>query len=180
MFYSDPFIGRYDSAVYGTGAEREQYILFTKQIKQAKSRTKNYAYLFDFYEKFCDYLSVKYDLGYRTRMAYQAGDKKQLKALLPVSKKAEKRLKKVLRSFEILWHTENKPSGFEVHELRIGGTIARLKSCRRRLKAYLIGKVEKIDELEVKLIDYCGGKELEKTIPVSWGASYASTVNRRW
>ena len=41
-----------------------------------------YGYIFDSMSKLCAVLALKYDLGYKTRKAYQAGDKETLKALL--------------------------------------------------------------------------------------------------
>ena len=179
MFYCDPFIGKYDSAVYGTGAERKQYELFAEQIREAKKRSKNYGYIFELYEKLCDFLSVKYDLGYRSREAYQAKDKKTLRALVDDYQKAEEKLEIFHKAFQKTWYQDNKPSGFDVQELRIGGLLLRLKSCQERIEKYLSGEITQIEELEVKLVDYYGGTELEKTIPICWGAAHASTVNRR-
>ena len=56
------------------------------------------------------------------------------------------------RAFEKLWFTENKPYGFEVQDLRLGGLMQRIDSCRRRLKDYVNGKLESIPELEEELL----------------------------
>lgn len=178
MFYCDPFIGRYDSAVYGTGEECEQYKSFEKQVSQAKARSKNYGYIFEFYEKLCSFLSVKYDLGYRTRIAYQAKDKDALYALLGDYREAEERLKIFQKAFQRMWYRDNKASGFDVQELRMGGLLMRLESCRERLAQYLSGEIAQIEELEVELLDYEGGETLEKAIPNCWARHHASTVNR--
>ena len=47
---------------------------------------------------------------------------------------------------------ENKPFGFEVHEIRIGGVLLRLKSCRQRIIDFCNGKIHSIDELEETLL----------------------------
>ena len=50
------------------------------------------------------------------------------------------------------WLKENKPHGFEVQEIRLGGLLERLKGCKIRLKDYLLGKIEKIEELDEQLL----------------------------
>lgn len=51
-------------------------------------------------------------------------------------------------AFRRQWFTENKPHGFEVHDIRFGGLIMRLKSCKDRLNDYISGKIGNIPELD--------------------------------
>ena len=65
---------------------------------------------------------------------------------------AEKRLRAFIVNFTKQWHTDSKPFGFEVEEYRLYGGLGRLISVRKKIKAYLDGKIDKIAELEeVKL-----------------------------
>ena len=52
-------------------------------------------------------------------------------------------------TFEL--HADNTP-GFEVQEARLGGLMLRVSSCRERLEAYLAGKIDRIEELEEKIL----------------------------
>ena len=63
----------------------------------------------------------------------------------------------LIKAFKEAWYKENKPHGFDVQELRLGGLLLRLKSCKERLKDYIEGKVSIIDELEEEVLD-CDGK----------------------
>ena len=115
--------------------------------------------MFDTAAKLCDVLAVKYDLGLRTREAYQAGDKDALKALAENEYARLGRLLDVFaRAFEKQWMTDNKPHGFDVQDLRLGGLIRRTDACRRRLLDYVSGKLDRIDELEEALLPF-GEKE---------------------
>ena len=85
--------------------------------------------------------------------AYKRGDKAALAELanekIPL---AEKHLRAFVLAFTAQWHTDSKPFGFEVQEYRLYGAIGRLASVRKKLKAYVDGKIDKIAELEeVKL-----------------------------
>lgn len=147
MLYSDYFCGRMHEYISDSGEERAAFSRYAEKFDEAAAESGGYKEMFRFYGDLCRALAVKYDLGRRTRKFYRAGDTAALRALLPEYDEAEKRLEKLLRSFEEMWFRFNKPHGFEVHEMRIGGVIARTKSCRRRLAAYLAGG-ERIPELE--------------------------------
>ncbi len=55
------------------------------------------------------------------------------------------------------WMSENKPHGFEMQDIRLGGLIGRLGSCKERLLSYCNGKIECIPELEEPVLkDDCG------------------------
>lgn len=178
LFYNDPFVGRYDSSVRGDGTEGKQYALFAEQMKQAKTRSKNYAYIFEHYQNICDFMSIKYDLGYRAREAYQKGRKDDLKIIVKDFKKAEKKLQTVCTSFEKMWMMDNKAFGYEVIELWLGGLLKRLESCRKRIQAYLQGKNGQIEELEVELLDCYGQEKIRKILPDCGSRNKAATVNR--
>lgn len=176
MFYSDPFLGKYDSTVLGTGEEAKAFAQFKKRFRAAKKRSVQYAYLFEHYEKLCAFLEIKYDLGYRTRVAYQQKNKDALSFLVDDYKKAEGRLENFHKAFSRLWMKDNKAFGFEVQEVRIGGLQKRLESCRKRIVAYLAGEIKQIDELEESLNDFYGGETLRKTLPFQCGYKTAATV----
>ena len=161
--YSDPFNGFLDSAnVDGVSAEYEAHA----KTLAAYAKDSKYAYLFESAAALCEVLELKYDLGVRTRNAYQAGDKAALTALVNDYATVEERVEAFYLKFRAQWYKENKTSGFDVQDQRLGGLIWRLKSCRERLTAYLAGEVDRIAELEEKILDLYGdGENLNKKQP---------------
>ncbi|MGN1062249.1 MAG: family 20 glycosylhydrolase, partial [Candidatus Scatosoma sp.] len=157
MLYSDYFLSSFDCGVSGTGEEREAYGQFAKLFAEAAKRSKNYAYLFESYAALSRALAVKYDLGYRTRKAYEQGDKQALALLVSDYEKTLALLEEFAQTYEKQWLKENKPHGFDVQDIRLGGIIQRTKSCMRRLKAYVGGEISKIDELEEPDVDFSTG-----------------------
>lgn len=178
MLYSDLFLGRYDSMVYGNGAEKKEFAKKAEEFAKAGSRSKNYAYLFDYYEKLCKILSIKYDLGYFTRIYYQKGDKSSLKELLPDYQQLVSLLEVFIESARKAWCKENKPHGFDVIELRLGGTLQRVKSCGSRLAEYLNGITQSIPELEEKLVELESDTLLNHKITDVGLYHLIATVNR--
>ncbi len=124
-----------------------------KKHHESARKYRKWAYMFESAGKLCDVLAMKYTLGLRTREAYQAKDNETLSVLAREEyPKLYKAVEKFALAFEKQWYTENKTYGFDVQDIRIGGLIRRIDSCRRRLTDYLSGKVTRIEELECELI----------------------------
>ena len=70
-------------------------------------------------------------------------------------------MKEFYSAFEAQWMKENKPHGFDVQDIRLGGMIIRTEHCIKRLEGYVSGKIEKIEELEEATLD-CYGLGEEK------------------
>lgn len=144
LLYNDPFMGTQD--VYITEECNKQYAESAEMIRSANGG--EYQYIFDTLAALCDVLSVKSELGLKTRKAYQENDKNELKRCLTDFDSCIKALKVYYENFEILWHKENKPQGFDVQDIRLGGLQRRMEHCRKRLADYLDGKIDRLEELE--------------------------------
>ena len=174
LVLADPFMGFTDFSVDDTYAPH--YAKTAKILGEAKARSKKYGYLFATQEALCDLLSVKADLGKRTRAAYKNGDKAALKEL------AEKdypltvqKLTTYADVFYAQWMKENKPHGFDVQDLRFGGLKERLARCSARLLQYVNGEVESIPELEEEILPFFRGEEGKAGILSGWADN--ATVN---
>ena len=152
MFYGDPFFNAYDHIV--KGGEGEQYKKYYKRLKKYAKQSANYSYIFESEALLARVLSVKYELGAKTRKLYQAGDKEGLKAIIPEYEKAIRYTKDFYKAYKDLWFTENKANGFDVIEIRIGGLLLRLESCKQRLLDFINGKITEIPELNEKLLEF--------------------------
>ena len=150
MLYNDCLMGILDSA--RCGDEAKQYATFARRLKNAAKRTGEYAYLFDTAAKLCEVLAIKADIGVRTRQAY--GDREAVKALLPDYKKMIKRTEVFYFAYRDQWYRESKPQAFDVHELRLGGLLLRMRSALDRLSAYADGKIDGIPELEEPMLPF--------------------------
>ena len=146
MLYSDCFCGFLDSTVKSEGSFI--YKKYADEISVAKGRMKEYGYLFDTAEKLCKVLTDKYELGVKTRKAYREGNKAELLRLANEEyTRVEENLVSFTKAFETQWMKENKTFGFEVHEYRLGGLLARIASCKRRLLRYVSDELSEIPEL---------------------------------
>lgn len=145
MLYNDCLTGLFDSTVNGTEAAR--YAACADKLDHLRTH-ETYGVLFESLYRLCRVLEVKFDLGVKTRKAYQAQDRAALEALLPLYDETLTRVEAFYEAYEAQWMWENKPHGFDVIDIRIGGLKQRLIHARRRIRQYLDGSLERIDELE--------------------------------
>ena len=172
MLFSDYFNGFLDVTV--VGGEREKYEELAKKLYAVAKKTRKFGYLFNTAARLCDALAVKFELGYKTREAYKAGDKDALRSLAENEYvEAEKLIKAYALTFEKQWFYENHPCGFDVQDIRLGAIIRRTSSCRRRLLDYVNGKIDSIPELEEDLLPFRA--EPKKSIYCNQAKYYMTT-----
>ena len=147
--YNDAFAGYLDPNLLDGGTE--DYGKHVKALAQV-DKTHYLGPMFESMEQLCRVMEIKYDLGKRLRKAYQAGDKQELTNLLDDMDELVSRIEDFHTAFFDLWHWVYKPYGFELQDVRLGGLQRRIRTCRKRLAAYLNGEVDAIEELEVTLL----------------------------
>ncbi|MCQ2795976.1 MAG: family 20 glycosylhydrolase [Bacilli bacterium] len=152
LLYNDPLIGLLDSVVFD-GID-EVYSSYYRKLKRLVSKFNEYGYIPKMLSSLCRVLSVKASLGVKTRNAYLKKDKVALTNLIPLYKKCIKYLKEFANDFRDMWFKENKSFGLEVHELRLGGLLARLESTIVRLNKYVNGEIQRIEELEEERLPF--------------------------
>jgi len=149
--YNDPFNGLLDCRV--DPARKDVIAASAEKWRACAKKYRKWGYLFDTAARLADVLALKYDLGVRTRGAYQAKDMEALRVLAEVDyPEVARRLKRFMRAFEKQWYRENRPTGFDVQEIRLGGLLCRIDSCRRRLLSFVRGEIDAIPELAVILL----------------------------
>ena len=113
--------------------------------------------LFDYYVSLTKVLYEKAEIGIDIKRAYDKRDIDELKKLTDELKTLLVDYQDMCEKFETLWNAENKPFGFDVYDLRTGGTKSRIQTAIRKLTAYISGKLEKIEELEEERLYYLAG-----------------------
>ena len=150
--FNDPFIGLFDYCLDGAD---DYYKKLTKTLKSAGKHAGEYEYVFKSAIALADLLSVKSEIGIKTRKAYIEKDVETLKNIANVVyPKIFRKLEAFLTAFENQWFTENKPFGFDIQHLRIGGLKQRLVYCQKTLKRYIAGEIDVIPELEEPVLPF--------------------------
>lgn len=148
LLYQDVLQGLFDRHV--DAATFPSFFAETaKELKAAGARNKKYQYLFEYEAALCELLSVKATVGIDLRDAYLKGDRKELTRLCDeVLPDVSAKLTAFIDLFYDGWMQENKPFGFDVIDLRLGGLQGRIRTAQKRVKAYLDGKLDKLEELD--------------------------------
>ncbi len=173
LLYNDCFQGILDCAL--TGNESGEYRALLEPLDRLRDHPE-WGYLFGKAHDLCSVLELKADLGDRTRKAYDARDTAALEQLTADYDETIRRLEVFYQSFRRQWFLENKPQGFEVHDIRLGGLIQRLKSCRSRIRDLLDGRIDRIEALDEKRLDYLNGSECFGNKPLNYMNSWKNTV----
>lgn len=150
FLYNDCFLGILDPNV--PEGVSKKYATITRRLRNASKRTGEYAYLFDTAAKLSAVLALKAEIGIRARQAYTSKDAAAMDAIISDYKKLIKNTEAFYRAFRNQWYTDNKPHGFDVQDIRLGGLITRIRSCYERLVDYRDGKIDSIPELEETLL----------------------------
>ena len=69
----------------------------------------------------------------------------------------ETRISSFHLAYQKAWFMENKPQGFEIMDIRLGGLKQRVISCRERLTQYVNNEITAIPELCEAVLDKTNG-----------------------
>ena len=154
LLYQDPLLGIFDYHL--KDADTETYYKTLADKLAPISRTSGtYQEFFTFYYTLALVLSQKAGLGIRIKTAYDAKDLSTLEKICnEVIPGILRNLEDMHTSREALWLADAKPFGYELLDIRLGGVKTRLESCHRRLRRFLDGRVQNLEELEQERLPY--------------------------
>lgn len=152
--YNDLFMGYLDKLHKG---ERKE--CFEKAVCRMKEvPLGEYDAIFKTLIAFGEVMLLKYDMGIRIHSAYEQKNYQELSKIVLEIDELLVRLQKFYDCFKKQWYSENKPQGFEVQDIRLGGLKMRLINCKNTLIEFINGKIEEIPELEEELLAEAFGK----------------------
>ena len=173
LLFNDCFMGKMDTTVrQGDGAA---YAACAKKLA-GRNQVPCFDFLFTSAQALCEVLAIKAELGIETRKAYKDG---RVAELLPRYRDLLEKLEAFYRAYRTQWLTLNKPHGFDVQDIRLGGLIRRTAHCLWRLEEYTAGRISTIEELEEPALDYRGLPDTPSPAPVcfnSWARTATANV----
>lgn len=147
MLYQDPLIQLFEADTAGYAMAEHFGSLVTRYARYALENP-DYALLFDFYTALANALALKCVWHEQAGDAVRSRNREQAAALadgIPATVEALDTLRVVWRR---LWESTNKPNGFEIIEVRMGGIAARIATAGEKMRAFALGQVDTIPELE--------------------------------
>jgi hexosaminidase len=175
ILYNDCFSGIFDTLI--APKDKEIYLSHIKNLKKAE-KIEAWGYLFKPLRHLCEVLYIKYDLGLKTRELYYNKDREGISELIENAyKPLLRKINMFYKAFLAYWNQDNKPHGFDVQDIRIGGLIQRIKHCMQDLADYANGGGA-IQQLDEELLDFLGkGDILTKQSITFNNYNLNSTVN---
>ncbi len=168
LLYNDCLLGIMDKQVFE--GEGKLFGACAKALEKMVDHPE-WGYLFATQKALCEALELKAELSVRTHKIYLSGDKEALPALIADYDETVKRVRKFLKTYRKQWFIDNKPHGFDIQDIRIGGVIARLEAARDRLQELYDGEIDRIAELEEEQLDFLG-REGARREPSTWWAMW--------
>ena len=147
MLYQDPLIQLFEADIQGYAMAEHFGSLVTRYARYAVENPE-YGLLFDFYAALANALALKCVWHEQAGTAVRTRNREQAAALadgIPATVEALNTLRVVWRK---LWESTNKPNGFEIIEVRMGGIAARMSTAGEKMRAFALGEAETIPELE--------------------------------
>ena len=149
LLWQDPMFGLMDKELEGLESEIEAHYRGLAPVFRAESeKESDLQRAFGLYARLCDVLEYKATSGCRLKKAYDAGDRQTLsryaEEILPA---LIRRLQDLYEYHRAMYYDENKPLGFEVLDSRYGITIHRTQTAQWRLRQYLAGETDHLQEL---------------------------------
>ena len=146
LLYQDPLIQLFEKDMEGFDLSGH-YGSLVQRFARYSQENPEYRLLFDFYTALSHALALKCRWHEQAGKAVRSKDREAAAALaedIPATVDALHALRGIWRK---LWESTNKPNGFEVIEVRLGGVAARMQTAGEKMHAFAAGEVETIPEL---------------------------------
>ena len=145
MLYTDILLGNFDTfAPAGAG---KNYAALAEKYERLSEAGGDFAHVFEMSASLMRVLEIKADLPRTVREVYLDNDKEKAAAAVKDTIELKKRFSEFIKDFGKYYVHDNQAFGLEVHQLYMGGQIARLDYTIDKLNAF-IEKGEKIEELD--------------------------------
>ena len=147
MLYQDPLIQLFEADTAGYAMAEHFGSLVTRYARYALENP-DYALLFDFYTALANALALKCVWHEQAGDAVRSRNREQAAALADGIGATVEALDTLRVVWRRLWESTNKPNGFEIIEVRMGGIAARMSTAGEKMRAFALGQVDTIPELE--------------------------------
>lgn len=153
MLYSNILTGKFDCHIpAGSAAYLQEQ---AAQLHQLAETCGEFAYAIESIACLADALAAKVELGHQLYAAYHAADRDTIRSI------AEEKIPAAIERINIFkatlrkqWMRENKPFGFDVLAMRLGGLVSQMESNQQTLLDWLNGDLTEILELEQPRLPY--------------------------
>ena len=146
LLYQDPLIQLFENDLEGYPVS-EHYESLVGRFARHAAENPEYPELFDFYTAMAHMLALKSRWHEQAGPIVRSGDRERAAALCEEVEAIIDAVHALRISWRALWEKTNKPNGFEVIEVRLGGVAARFATAGEKMRAFANGEADTIPEL---------------------------------
>ncbi|MEF9958704.1 MAG: beta-N-acetylhexosaminidase [Niameybacter sp.] len=169
LFFQDVLMGLFDKHV--TYSETNAfYAELAQELERAVVRNPKWKYIFMPIYLNAKILSLKSEMGVRLQKAYQDKNREAMASYKGDMETLIQDLRTYHQAIRKQWKMENKMSGLEIQDQRMGGLLTRMEVARETLESYIKGEIDTIEELEYERLRFdCNLDEAAPlSIPGAW------------
>ena len=155
LLYNDPLMGVIDRHLCGFEIE-PYYQRTTKRLEESGHNAEFLTSAHKVVKALSFLLENKACFGVRLKSAYDSKDIETLEKFVAECDLIIEKIKLLRSEHKKAWMEYNKAQGWEVHDIRYGGLIARFETTKERLTDYLEKRISNIEELEEERLRFDG------------------------
>lgn len=153
LLYQDPIVPMYDKDLEGVDTE-SHYAALEADYRRFRQENPRFDQLLGFYEQLARTLRHKCAFHLRAGTAVRKGDRAGAAECAQIAGTAAGELEKLRVCWRELWHATNRPYGFEIIDVRVGGAAARMESAARMMEDFAAGRIDTIEPLAEEPLPY--------------------------
>lgn len=153
LLYQDPLVQLYEKDMEEIDAAAH-YTALTQTFSAHAAAHPAYELLFRFYAQLAQTLALKCDWHRRAGPCVRRNDRAQAGELAALALRVAEEVDALRLLWQQLWLSTNRPFGFEIIDLRLGGLCARMRSAAARMQAYADRTIDTIEELAAEPLPY--------------------------
>lgn len=169
LLYEDPLELLFEEDFRGLPATEHYHTLAERYAGYALAQPQ-YSTLFTFYEKLAEAVYQKCVWRNQAAECVRSGDRSEAAKMLELADICIATVRELKIAWANLWYKTNKPFGFEVNDLRLGGLIGRFETAKIRFEQFGKGEIEAIPELAEPKLPYLRDENGEFRCMNSWGS----------
>ncbi len=168
ILFEDPLLPLFEQDFLGLDLH-DHFADLADRFNAHRQENAELELLWKFYEKFAVALAKKCQWRDSAATCVRDKHRERAKKIVDIARENVRVLRALREAWESLWFSTNKPFGFEVIDLRMGGIIARFQSAEKRINAFANGEIDDIPELSCEKLPYARNSDGEFRYLNRWG-----------
>jgi len=162
--YNDPLNGLFDKQLEGLEL-REYYTAAVEKLTRALQKATPFSRpSMETLLELARLLVNKADFGLRLKDAYDRKDRAVLQAMAAECAVIRAQIGTLRKAHQKQWMDTNHAFGWEAHDLRYGALMARFDTAEERIREYLAGNLDQIEELEAERLYFLRPSKTQKLV----------------